>query len=732
MENKAKLDPIAYGFFKNENLEISERVADALLEAAKYLDISYNKYIMPTVVCVTKAGTIFSSSNSIDYSDADLTQRMNSDEDSPETLISENPEFEEFLEENRKKLETFNAEAYEGIHTERQIKLSKSGAMWGGTWGGHSNPDFGRVVNLGTDGIREILEKGKKENRNDTDWFYRACEKTLTAIDILGDRFKEIAIEKAKECDDKADKKRYERAAEAFSVVPRKPAYDFNSACLVFWLIFSFDGIDSPGRFDQYMYRAYSLSEDKEEVKDLLSRIWDCFHETRTWNLCLSGSDENWNDQSNELTYDILKLAAEKKYETPNITLRVHRNTPEELWEQIAETLGSGIGMPALYNDETVCPALESIGIPPVHSHLYCMNGCNQIDIMGKSHMGLEDGEVCLAKCLEYTLNNGVNALNGDFETIKTGNPEDFKTYEEFERAFINQMEYVTTLCCDMANTSQFFRAKFKPNPLRSVLIEGCLEKGADYRNGGPIYNHGQILAEGIADAGDSLYAVKKLVYDQKKYTMSELITALKANFEGFDELYTDFSKCEKFGNDFEPVDEINSRILNRFLKVLKRNHTYRGGIYTGGCSTFNRTASYGRRLAALPNGHKCKDEIIADCIGAVPGENRKGTTALLNSVLKYDHKNTGSGFVLQIKYDKKLFNTESGRKGFIALAKTYFKEGGQQLTTTVVNPEDLIAALENPQKYKDLIVRVGGYSAKFTDLERGIQENIIKRTIIN
>ncbi len=733
MDNRAKIDPIAYGFFKNESLELGERIADALLEAAKNLEISFNQHIMPTVSCITKAGTVLNFSNSIDYTDYDAATQTDANCDLLQQAIAASPDCEEFLKASREKLKLLNHKAYEyhDIYTEKQLVLSEAGAMWGGTFGGHANPDFGRIINLGTDGIRKILESGKRQNTVDTDWFYRACEKTLDAIDILGDRFREIAISESKKCQDKADKYRFDRAAEAFKTVPRKPAYDFNSACLVFWMIFSFDGIDSPGRFDQYMYRCYSVANNKEEVADLLCRLWECFHETRTWNLCLAGSDESWNDQSNELTYDILKLAAEKRYETPNITLRVHRNTPERLWAQIAETLGSGIGMPALYNDEAVCPALERMGIPPVDSHLYCMNGCNQIDIMGKSHMGLEDGEVFLAKCLEYTLHNGINALNGNLESIQTGNPEDFESYEALEQAFFRQLEYITVNACGMANSAQLYRAKYKPNPLRSCLVEGCLEKGIDFRNGGPRYNHGQILAEGIADTGDSLYAVKKLVYDQKKYTMKQLITALKADFVSYEDLRIDFARCEKFGNDHAEVDQITTRIVNRFLTVLRRINTYRGGRYSGGCSPFYRTASYGRRLAALPNGRRNGDELIADCIGAVPGENSNGPTALLNSVLGYDHKNAGSGFIMQIKFDKKLFDTEHGKKVFIALAKTYFNEGGQQLTTTVVNPHDLIDALENPQKHKDLIVRVGGYSAKFIDLERGVQDNIIKRTYI-
>ena len=517
--------------------------------------------------------------------------------------------------------------------------------------------------------------------------------------------------------------------AKAFETVPKKPAYDFTSAMCSFMLIFALDGSDSPGRFDQYMYPAYSKTENKEEISDLLDRLWDYFHDHRSWNLCISGSDENWNDESNRLTYDILDIVRKKGYNTPNLTCRIHRNTPDKLWNAIADTLATGTGLPALYNDDVVCAALEKIGIPPEDSHDYCMNGCNQIDILGKSHMGLEDGEVVFAKCLEFALHNGVNAMNGEKVSIKTGDPRTFATYERFERAFMDQLEYVTYNSCSSANTYQHLRGVFEPHPFRSCLIEGCLEKGRDYRNGGPLYNHGQILAEGIADAGDSLYAVKKLVYDEKKYTMSELIDALSKNFEGYEQLHHDFKNCEKFGNDIENVDRITARALNRFFTVLKRNNTYRGGVFTGGCSTFNRAAGYGCQTAALPNGKLKGEPLLADSIAATPGRDTNGPTAQIKSVLRYNHTDACSGFVFQNKFEKKMFNSEKGKASFIALAKTFFSYGGQQYTVTVVSPKDLLDAKEHPDNHRNLIVRVGGYSDYFVNLNEALQDNVIKRT---
>ena len=210
---------------------------------------------------------------------------------------------------------------------------------------------------------------------------------------------------------------------------------------------------------------------------------------------------------------------------------------------------------------------------------------------------------------------------------------------------------------------------------------------------------------------------------------MSELIDALSKNFEGYEQLHHDFKNCEKFGNDIENVDRITARALNRFFTVLKRNNTYRGGVFTGGCSTFNRAAGYGCQTAALPNGKLKGEPLLADSIAATPGRDTNGPTAQIKSVLRYNHTDACSGFVFQNKFEKKIFNSEKGKASFIALAKTFFASGGQQYTVTVVSPQDLLDAKEHPDNHRNLIVRVGGYSDYFVNLNEALQDNVIERT---
>ena len=720
MTELVHIDPFLYGYFLDESLEHCERVGLALLHAAKNIDIKLSRLLLPETAFETKYATSgYLPSEGLWFNTDNISK-----------LIKEFPEHKETLQRYISEINIFRSKS-KRLFCESTEALDRSGAEWGGGWGGHGNPDYGKIINFGTDHIRQTIEENRTKYP-DEDAFYRSCSYALDAMDIIGERYRLYALEKAETSADAEDKSFLLRMAEAFETVPKKPAYDFTSAMCSFMLVFALDGSDSPGRFDRYMYPAYLKTQNKEEVTELIDRLWEYFHDHRSWNLCISGSDEHFNDESNELTYEILAMVRKKGYNTPNLTCRVHRNTPDKLWNEIADTLATGTGLPALYNDDVVCAALEKIGIPPEDSHGYCMNGCNQIDIFGKSHMGLEDGEVLFTKCLEFALHNGVNGMNGEKISIETGDPRTFETYEQFERAFINQLEHVTYNSCSSANTFQHVRAVSEPHPLRSCLIEGCLEKGRDYRNGGPLYNHGQILAEGIADTGDSLYAVKKLVYDEKKYTMAQLVDALNSNFEGYEQLHHDFKNCEKFGNDIEAVDEITARVLNRFFTYLKRNKTYRGGIYTGGCSTFSRAANYGRRTAALPNGKLKGEPLLADSIAATPGRDTNGPTAQIKSVLRYNHTDACSGFVFQNKFDKKLFNTEKGKASFIALAKTFFAGGGQQYTVTVVSPEDLLDAKIHPENHRNLIVRVGGYSDYFVNLDEGLQDNVIERTFEN
>jgi len=480
------------------------------------------------------------------------------------------------------------------------------------------------------------------------------------------------------------------------------------------------------------MYDFWKVTDSDTRLK-YLDSIWEYFHDTRAWNLCISGSDENWNDLTNDLSYAILNIVKEKKYQAPNLTMRCHRNTPAKLYEAAYETLATGCGLPGLYNDEVVVPALENLGIPSCDAHMYVMNGCNQIDIQGKSHMGLEDGQFAIAKAVEFALHNGRSNRTGAELGLKTGDPTEFKTFDEFYAAVLRQVDNMIDILADIANTAQEAHSKYLPGPLRSVLIDGCLEKGLEYKNGGPLYGHGQILVQAFAETADSLANIKKYIYEDKKYTMAELVDALEKDFEGYDEMYHTLKNSElKFGNDIEYVDSIGADIMDHINNYLTTIKTFRGGYYSGGCSPFVGAPEFGASLGALPNGLKKKEVLIADSIGATPGCDVNGPTALLNSCLKFNHALPGSGFILNLKFDRSIFNSETGKNAFISLWKNYFSRRGQMITATVVSAEELLDAQANPDAHRDLIVRVGGYCDYFVNISKDLQDNVIARTVLN
>lgn len=716
-----KAEPFSRAFLENREKTIEERIALGMLEAAKFLPIEFPENCMlPTIGNIPEDAAVgYTYGTGIFYYPWIY-----------DTLIEKYPENKDDLLDIKSQMARFGTgNIWKRNCSEEDLRLLNAHACWGGDWVGHANPDYDRLLHLGTNGIRSLIEEFRSKNPEKDD-FYNACKISMDSLDIIGKRISEIAKKNADNETDSKKKAEWKKISETFKRIPAEPAYDIYSATMMFWIFFTVDGVDSPGRFDQFMIDYYRASSD-EENDEMLDRFMEAMHNTRGWNLCISGSDENLNDQTNELSYAILKKVAEKKYQTPNLTMRVHRNTPTKLWKEAAKCIGTGTGLPAIYNDEVVCPALEKIGIPSKDSHDYCMNGCNQIDIMGKSHMGLEDGEVNLGKVLELTLHNGYDFKTGgkDLITFQFGNPRKCKTFEEFKELYYKQLDHITDVAVRMANIGQEVYAHYAPNPLRSCVIQGCIEKGADYKNGGPLYNHGQILAEGIADTADSLFAIKKLIYNEKKYTMDELILALEANYKGFETLHKDFSNCPKFGNDIPEVDELCAEIVNHFFLYLKTKKTFRGGIYTGGCSPFNRAADNGAAVAALPNGKIDGDSNFADSIAATPGADTKGPTASIKSMLHYRQTEACSGFVAQMKFDKNLFNSEKGQESFISMAQTYFKNGGQQLSINVLDRKTLLAAQKNPEKYGNLVVRVGGYSDYFSNLSPELQQNIIDRT---
>lgn len=612
--------------------------------------------------------------------------------------------------------------------TDDERAMSGENVLWAGGWGGHILLDYDMLLTLGTKGLREKVNAAKTDNSSAPD-FYDAMIIMCDTIDLVADRYKQLALTQADIAETLDDRERLLNIADVLSRVPYNPAGYFDEAVQAFWLIFAIDGFDSPGRFDQYMLRYWQASCDAGEYaacREKLEELWRRFEAVRAWNLCVGGVDKDGNDASNGLSWEILDIAGKYKFAAPNLTMRVHPGTPKALLHKAMETISTGIGMPALYNDETVIPALVAHGIPLEDARGYAMNGCNQFDIAGKSHMGLEDGEISLIKCLELALNDGYCRKTGRQIGPRTGDPASFRSTDELVTALKEQIRSFVSKIAEISNRFQKAFSETGPAPLRSLLVQGCLEKGVDVKSGGALYNHGQVLIQGIGNTADSLAAIDRLVFRSGLVSMRRLVEALRSDWVGFEELRALVLKCPKFGNDDDTVDCYAADIVGFTMEELKKYRTFRGGYFAGGSSVFVRGISFGANTGATPDGRKAGSP-LADSVGPVQGRDRKGPTAVLNSCAKVDQKLAVSGYVLNLKLTKGVIDS-AGIDRALALVQGYFKRGGQQLQIAVVNSEELKKAQERPEDYRGLIVRIGGYSDYFVNVSRPLQDEIISR----
>jgi len=616
------------------------------------------------------------------------------------------------------------------IHwSEDEQYLSGQNVYWAG-WGGHAILDYTHILAIGTEGLREhirnamaVIADEKKQG------FHKALLIMCDAIDAFAQNYAEKAHKMSLEETDPKRKKELEEIAEICSKVPYHGASSFREALQTFWFIHLLDGTDSPGRFDQYMFPYFNRDIEngvitKDEAQSLIDHLWKRFNDVRSWNVCISGLKPDGTDGTNDLTYMCLEATKRCQKVAPNLSLRLHKNSPDELWMKALEVIETGVGMPALYNDDVLIPAMMRYGITEEDARDYAMNGCSQIDIQGKSHMGLEDGEVNLLKCLQLALNNGFDPLTKQQIGPETG--DTFASFDDVMNAYKKQVGYATMRVCNAANIVQQAHAETSPNLFRSLFVDDCIEKGINFKAGGPRYNHGQILTQGIANTADSLAVIKKLVFEEKSVSMEELMEALQNNFP--DEKFRQklINEAPKYGNDDDYVDSIAEEIVEHFYTELNKHHTWRGGTYGGGSIVFTRAVSFGRHVGATPDGRRAYT-ILADSVGPTRGLDRNGPTSMLKSVAKTPQVLAQSTYLLNMKFTPAVLR--DNKEKVMALLKTYFSEGGQQIQVNVVDKETLLKAKADPDSYYNLVVRVGGFSAYFTQLSHELQDDIIART---
>ncbi|MBQ8975419.1 MAG: formate C-acetyltransferase/glycerol dehydratase family glycyl radical enzyme, partial [Oscillospiraceae bacterium] len=463
--------------------------------------------------------------------------------------------------------------------------------------------------------------------------------------------------------------------------------------------------------------------------------------------LDVGGVDEYGNDITNDLSYMVLDAHAHTRIPNPWMGVRLHENSPWEFKVKTFNVIRIGTGEPKIFNDKPMIQSLMNYGKTLEEARGYVGVGCVEPSIPGKTYGWHDSGSFNLAKTVQLAINHGrcIDCSSacpfhkdcagaGKSLSPDSGGLDTFKSFEDVKKSFEFQMKYWCDKMISMINKIDMAQQKLKPLPYLSLLIDGCIEKGMDVSRGGAIYNHSGPQGVGIGTAADSLTAVKQMVFDDKICTGEELLAALKANWEGYEPLYAyvNSDRVHHYGNNDDYADEIAHYVMATYCANIEHRPTPHGGEYMPGVFSVTNNVMHGSVTSATPDGRKAY-EPVSDCIGPVHTQccshDHSGPTAVALSVAKLDHPRIGNGIILNWKFSPSAVSGETGRDSLIALMDTYFEHMGMQSQFSIVGRDMMLAAQKEPEKYKDLLVRIAGYSAYFVELSTELQNDLIGRT---
>ena len=580
------------------------------------------------------------------------------------------------------------------------------------TWyGGHMVLDYETILDIGLEAYREKIRFYAAKYGEDKRDFYKAMEIVLDGVIAFISRV--------------ADKAEGYPVADVLRHVAYKPPETFHQALQLCWILHYLDNSDSFGRFDKYMAPFHLLpSTSRGDAQELLTDFWLKIEDAeQIQNMTLGGPGTE-----QDLTLMCLEVTRALAFKGPNLCLRVTPDIHGLIWNMALDCIGAGIGQPALYNDGLYTASLISAGYDPITAQNYCFAGCSQVMIPGESNFYNDIGMMNIPKIFELTLYDGFDPRINKQVGIRTGRAEDFKDFEAFKDAFFAQLKDACAIQVEFHNKELRYRASREGYALRTLFIKDCLAQGKGVFEGGARYNNVQLELIGITNAADSLYAIKKAVFDEKRLTLAALRDILAANWEGQETLQAYCRALPKFGNDMAEVDHMRAEISEYLYSYFNRTPAPLGGCYVPGEVIFTAHEGCGAVTGATPDG-RAAGEVVADSAGAAHGASRKGPTALMNSMLTLPmDKYFLTSVVLNLRFLPDAFNSPGTRKGISALLRSYFAQGGMQMQINVYNSSELKEAQQNPAHHGDLIVRVGGYSDYFVRLSPALQNEIIAR----
>jgi choline trimethylamine-lyase len=444
-------------------------------------------------------------------------------------------------------------------------------------------------------------------------------------------------------------------------------------------------------------------------------------------NIVIGGLTPEGTDGTNPLTLILLEAYRRNKMTNPLLTLRTHRETPAELLTAVCETLKDGGGMPALFNDEAIVPALERIGIPTADARDYTNDGCWEIIIPGRTDFRFL--RLSMMLCLEWALNHGVSRIGGVRAGLDSGDARKFRSFDEVWAAFAAQMDEMVKPTVAQAVETVNARSIVAPVPLLSALIRGCIESRRDMTAGGSRFRTFGMLAEGAAHAIDSLAAIKTVVFEERACTIAELCDALDADFEGFAAVRARLEAAPKYGNDDERADAIGQRMIGAFVDTVSKYAREHESVikFPCGVGTFSWYIGIGEGLGASADGRLAREPVSSNFSPAL-GRDVEGLPGAILSYSKMHHSNLPAGSPLDLRLARRLVEGDEGTARMAALVRSFVETGGAMMTLTVADTEELRAAQREPEKYKSLRVRMGGWCAYFTMLSHEQQEHHIRR----
>ena len=673
---------------------------------------------------------------------------------------------------------------------------------------GHVTVKYGEVLEIGFSGIRAKAE-AELAKLSLADGDYQKRSRFLEAVMISCDaavtyarRYAKLALEEAEKCTDPVRKMELLVIAQNCANVPEKGANGFYEACQSFWFVQQLLQIESsghsisPGRFDQYMYPYYKKDLDsgkitRAQAQELMDCIWVKLNDLNKCrdaasaegfagyslfqNLIAGGQNAEGIDVTNDLSFMSIQASMHVFLPQPSLSVRVWNGTPHEFLIKAAELTRTGIGLPAYYNDEVIIPSLVSRGLTLEDARDYNIIGCVEPQKAGKTEGWHDAAFFNMCRPLELVFSNGKD--KGAQVGPETGDVEKMETFEEFFHAYEIQMDYAIKLLVNADNAIDMAHAERCPLPFLSSMVDDCMKRGKSVQEGGAVYNFTGPQGFGVANMADSLYAVKQLVFDEKKVTMKELKQALMLNYgkglaqedlaalasdtvsvmrlsgetvgeaeiaavlktihalseseevkENGERILKLIEEVPKFGNDIPEVDAFARKVAYTYTKPLLNYRNPRGGMFQAGLYPVSANVPLGAQTGATPDGRLAHTP-VADGVSPSAGKDVNGPTAAANSVARLDHYIASNGTLFNQKFHPSALSGRRGLENFAGLIRSYFDQKGSHMQFNVVSRETLLDAQKHPEQYKHLVVRVAGYSALFTTLSKSLQDDIIRRT---